>query len=67
MSEETWEKVRTTVNEIIQVINEAGEGLTVENNAVDFSQRVFDKMIELNRDPVGEALSMTKKEIQTIF
>lgn len=67
MSEEVWEKVRNTVNEVIQIVNEAGEGMTVENNSVDLSQSVFERMIQLNRDPIGEALSMTKKEIQTLF
>lgn len=67
MSEEVWEKVRATVNEIIQVVNEAGQGMTIEHSSVDLSQRVFDGMIQLNRDPIGEALAMTKKEIQTLF
>lgn len=67
MSEEVWEMVRTTVNEIIQVINQAGEGMTAEQNSVDLSQRIFDQMIQLDRDPIGEALAMTKKEIQTLF
>jgi hypothetical protein len=67
MSEEVWEKVRATVNEIIGVINQAGEGMTAEQNSVDLSQRIFDQMIQLDRDPIGEALAMTKKEIQTLF
>ena len=67
MSEEAWEKVRTTVNEIIGVVNAASEGLTVEHNSVDLSQRIFDGMIQLDRDPVGEALSLCKSEIQKLF
>ena len=67
MSEEVWEKVRATVNELIAIVNESAEGLTMENNSVDLSQRIFDRMIAMNRDPVGESLTLVKKEIQQLF
>ena len=67
MSPEAWEKVRATVNELVAIVNDAGEGLTIEHNSVDLSQRIFDRMIALDRDPVGEALQMVKKEIQQLF
>ena len=67
MSEEAWEKVRSTVNEVVAVVNQAGEGLSPEHNSVDLSQKIFEGMIALDRDPVGEALSLCKKEIQKLF
>ena len=67
MSEEVWEKVRTTVNEVIAIVNQASEGMTAEHNSVDLSQKIFEGMIALNRDPVGEALSQCKKEIHKLF
>jgi len=67
MSDEVWEKVRSTVNELIVVVNEASKGLTAEHNAVDLSQKIFEGMIALDKDPVGEALSLCKKEIQELF
>lgn len=67
MSEEVWEKVRATVNELIAVVNQSAEGLSAEHSSIDLSQRIFDNMIKLNRDPVGEALSACKKEIQKLF
>ena len=67
MSEEAWEKVRTTVNEVMAVVNRAGEGLTAEHNSVELSQKIFEGMMALERDPVGEALSLCKKEIQKLF
>lgn len=67
MSEEVWEKVRATVNEVIAVVNQATEGMTAEQNSVDLSQKIFEGMIALNRDPIGETLSQCKKEIQKLF
>ena len=67
MSEEVWEKVRATVNEVIAIVNQASEGMTAEHNSVDLSQKIFEGMIALNRDPVGEALSQCKKEIHKLF
>ena len=67
MSEETWEKVRAAVNEVMAVVNRAGEGLTAEHNSVELSQKIFEGMMALDRDPVGEALSLCKKEIQKLF
>ncbi len=67
MSEEAWEKVRSMINEVIAVVNQSSVGMTVEQNSVDLSQKIFERMIALDRDPVGEALSLCKKEIQQLF
>lgn len=67
MSEEAWEKVRATVNEVMAVVNRAGEGLNAEHNSVELSQKIFEGMMALDHDPVGEALSLCKKEIQKLF
>lgn len=67
MSEEVWEKVRSTMNEVIGVVNQAAREMTPDHNSVDLSQKIFEGMIALNYDPVGEALAACKKEIQQLF
>ena len=67
MSDEAWTRVRNTVNAIIAVIQEASQEMTAEHNAIDLSQKIFDKMMKLENDPVGETLSFVKNEIRQVF
>jgi len=67
MSDEAWTRVRNTVNAIIAVIQDASQEMTAEHNAIDLSQKIFDKMMKLENDPVGETLSFVKNEIRQVF
>jgi len=67
MTDEAWMHVRNTVNAIIAVIQEASQEMTNEHSAIDLSQKIFDKMMQLDKDPVGETLSFVKNEIRQVF
>lgn len=67
MSDEAWRRVRDTVNIIIAVIQDASQEMKAENNAIDLSQKIFDKMMKLESDPVGETLTFVKNEIRQVF
>ena len=67
MSDEAWKRVRDTVNIIIAVIQDASQEMKAENNAIDLSQTIFDKMMKLESDPVGDTLSFVKNEIRQVF
>lgn len=67
MSDEAWNRVKGTVNIIIGVIQDAAQEMSPEKNSIDLAQGIFDKMIKLNSDPVGETLSFVKNEIRQVF
>lgn len=67
MSDEVWEKVRTTVNEIVTAVQESAEKMDEKKSAIDLAEAIFSYMIQLNRDPIGEALTLLKKETRYLF
>ena len=36
-------------------------------NAIDLAEAIFDYMSKLDRDPVGEALTLVKEETRQLF
>lgn len=67
MSDEVWEKIRTTMNEVVAVIQAAAQKMDDKKNAIDLAEEIFDHMIKLNRDPVGEALGKLKGELRQLL
>jgi hypothetical protein len=67
MSDVAWNKVRSTVNVIIAVIQDASQEMTADKSSIDLAQNIFDKMMKLDADPVGDTLTFVKNEIRQIF
>lgn len=67
MSDEAWTKVRTTVNEVVSAVQESAQRMDESKNAIDLAEAIFDYMIKLDRDPVGEALLLVKNETRHLF
>ncbi|MFT7268156.1 MAG: hypothetical protein ACI905_000358 [Roseivirga sp.] len=67
MSDEAWNRVRATLNMIITVIQESAQEMTAEKSSIDLSQSIFNKMMKLDTDPVGDALTFVKSEIRQMF
>ncbi|MDQ3534092.1 MAG: hypothetical protein M3421_00525 [Bacteroidota bacterium] len=67
MADQTWELVKNAMEEIIVVINQAGSGLPEDAKSIDLARRIFERMLEKNNDPIGEALKSLKNEIRHTF
>ena len=67
MSDQVWEKIRTTMNEVVTAIQTASQKMDEKQNAIDLAEEIFDYMIKLNRDPIGETLSILKGELRQLL
>lgn len=67
MSDLAWAKIRTTVNEIVTAVQESAQKMDESKNAIDLAEAIFDYMSKLDRDPVGEALTLVKEETRQLF
>ncbi|MFY0591272.1 hypothetical protein [Roseivirga sp.] len=67
MSEEVWSKVRVTVNDIVTAVQDSALKMDESKSAIDLAEAIFAYMISMDRDPVGEALSMVRNETQHLF
>lgn len=67
MSDESWAAVRSAMEEVIALINQASEELPEDARSLDLSRAVLQKAIEQQKDPTGQALFRLKQEIRSIF
>ncbi len=67
MSDLAWVKVRATVNDIVTAVQDSSQKMDETKNAIDLAEAIFDYMIKLDRDPVGEALTLVKEEARQLF
>ncbi len=67
MSHEAWEHVRAAQQEVITLINQAASEVASDAVPLDLSKKIFEKIIQENRNPTAAALKVVKEEIQREF
>ncbi len=67
VSSEAWEATRNAKERTIQMLNMCLQGLNSMDNAMVYSQAVFEKLIEIEKSPTQEALELLKKEVRNLF
>jgi hypothetical protein len=67
LSVEAWEEIRNAKEKTIKLINTAMEGLDPSDNAIKFSQRIFEMLIEIEKSPTQEAINFLKQEIKQLY
>lgn len=67
VSIEAWEATRNAKERTIQMLNMCMQGLNPMDNAMVFSQAVFEKLIELEKAPTQEAIDALKNEVRALF
>ncbi len=67
MSEESWTRVVSAIENTLSLINEAGEHMKADDKALALAKKIFELNMEKGQDPIKSALSFVKEEIQTIF
>jgi hypothetical protein len=66
-SEETWEGVKSAIEQVITMINRASEDLNDEARGIDLTKRIFQIFLERKSDTIGLALKKIKSEIRVFF
>lgn len=67
LSVEAWEEIRNAKEKTIKLLNTAMEGLDPNDNAIKFSQRIFEMLIEIEKSPTQEAINFLKQEIKQLY
>ena len=67
MSENVWNLVKNSKEDLVIMINEASSQLAPEATSLDLARKIFELAMNKQVDPMGHALSELKKEIQQIF
>ena len=67
MSQDVWDQIQAAMNEVMTLINQASAGTQPDEPALNLSKRIFERIIQKDRQPTSEALKAVKQEIQTMF
>ena len=66
-SDDTWEKVRSAVEQTISLINKAYQQVDGNEKSIDLSKKIFQLALETDQDSIGLALRKIKDEIRVYY
>ncbi len=64
MSQESWEKVQASMQEVMVLINTAASEIPQDSSALNLSKKIFEKMLSEGKEPCHDAILFLKKELQ---
>ncbi|GAB2635869.1 hypothetical protein GCM10027035_31800 [Emticicia sediminis] len=67
ISHETWEKIRTAMNDVVALINTSASEISPDATSINLSKKIFEKVINEKQQPTAEALKILKEEVQGLF
>ena len=67
MTQAVWDQVQNAMNDVIMLVNQAGGDVHPDAPAIELSKRIFERIIQRDRQPTADALRAVKEEIQTMF
>lgn len=67
MSDEAWNRVKASMEEIIVLINTAANQLAPESRSMELAKLIFETIIQQDLDPTGNTLRFIKDEIRQSF
>lgn len=67
MSDQAWNLIKNTTEDLITSINTAGEKMGEEAKSTDLAKEVIAQYMAKNEDTIGATLSFVKDEIREIF
>ncbi len=67
MSDQAWDLVKQAMEDINTMVNRASEKVVPDAKGVELAKAIFDEIIQLNQDPVRNALVFVKSEIRQLY
>jgi hypothetical protein len=67
MSQVVWDQIQAAMNDVMILINQASGDTRPDAPAIDLSKRIFERIIQLDKQPTSIALKTLKEEIQAMF
>jgi len=67
MSDDAWMLVKRTQEEIISIINKAGEKVDRNDRGIELAKRIFEEMLERQANPCDVTLKFLKDEIRSLM
>jgi len=66
ISQEVWEKVKNARSKITQIINKSADSIDPNSPAMNLSRSIIERMMDLDKSPITDALECLKKEMNNL-
>jgi hypothetical protein len=67
ISPDGWQMIKNSKEDIIKLINAAGEQMSPTSNGLDLSSKIFEMLAQLKQLPSEVTVEFLKKEFQQLF
>lgn len=67
LSPDLWEEINKAMNEVMVLVNTSAAELNSDDPALNLSKKIFEKVINDEKNPTQEVLLKLKKEVQSLF
>ena len=67
LSVDAWEQIRNAKEKTVKLLNMCLDGMDQNENAIKYSQVIFEKLIEIEKSPTQEAIDFIKNEIKQLY
>ncbi|MDR2886698.1 MAG: hypothetical protein LBV26_01650 [Bacteroidales bacterium] len=67
MSPQAWEVVKSARSNMIKTINSEAEKLPTNSTGMELTRRLFEKIMELEKEPARAAIDFLKSEVATVL
>ncbi|AKD56359.1 DUF7935 family protein [Spirosoma radiotolerans] len=67
MSQATWDQIQAAMNDVMILVNQASGDTRPDAPALELSKRIFERIIQKDKQPTSDALKAVKEEIQVMF
>ncbi|RYC66834.1 MULTISPECIES: DUF7935 family protein [Spirosoma] len=67
MSQAVWDQIQAAMNDVMTLINQASGDTRPDAPALELSKRIFERIIQKEKQPTADALKSLKDEIQGMF
>jgi hypothetical protein len=67
LSPDLWEEINKAMNEVMVLVNTSAAELNSDDPALNLSKKIFEKVINEEKNPTQEVLLKLKKEVQSLF
>ncbi|MVM37956.1 hypothetical protein GO730_10730 [Spirosoma sp. HMF3257] len=67
MSQAVWDQIQAAMNDVMVLVNQASGDTQPDAPALELSKRIFERIIQRDKQPTSDALHAVKAEIQAMF
>lgn len=67
MSDQVWQDIKSTVEEIITLVNKSAEKMDENAKGMDLAKEIINDYVNKGEDVIGNTLSTVKEEIRQIY